>query len=257
MEWRAAEFKGQNIWARVDPEGKLLVKGGRVEIRYRQTEGVKIYRGTASQVHLKAEAPILDLPDGIPADQAQTKSQGAKTSGAKTAGLGFGKAGTRTAAQAALARDVAQAIIKDLTGKAILCFTDGACKGNPGVAGSGAWIQFTDGETVERHLALGVATNNIAELRAIALALDVLDEKDVASDAQVAVFTDSNYANGVLVKGWKAKANTELIQALRPRIQARPGLTIYWVAGHAGIDGNERADALANLGCTESVSLLS
>ena len=48
--------------------------------------------------------------------------------------------------------------------------------------------------------------------------------------------------------GWKAKANRELIMGLRDRLEARPGAEIHWVAGHVGIEGNERADALANDG---------
>jgi ribonuclease HI len=70
----------------------------------------------------------------------------------------------------------------------------------------------------------------------------------VARDARVELFSDSSYVNGVLCKGWKAKANKELIVGLRERLKARPNVTIHWIAGHVGVDGNEKADVLANAG---------
>ena len=97
-------------------------------------------------------------------------------------------------------------------------------------------------------LDLGEATNNIAELMAIDLALVLLEEAELAPEHPVALLSDSSYANGVLCRGWKAKKNRELILGLREKLGERPGLTVYWVAGHAGIEGNECADALANKG---------
>ena len=107
---------------------------------------------------------------------------------------------------------------------------------------------FPDGRRAESCQSIGHATNNIAELTAIELVLDILDEEDVPSEAAVLLLSDSSYSNGVLCRGWKAKANRELILSLRERLKKRPGVKIQWVAGHAGIEGNERADALANEG---------
>ncbi|MBT3223303.1 MAG: reverse transcriptase-like protein [Proteobacteria bacterium] len=132
--------------------------------------------------------------------------------------------------------------------EAIIAFTDGGCKGNPGPAGSGALVTFPDGRRAESSRSLGHGTNNIAELTAIGMALDILDEAGVPAETPVLLLSDSSYANGVLCRGWKAKANRELILSLRERLGERPGVTIQWVAGHAGIEGNERADALANAG---------
>ena len=62
------------------------------------------------------------------------------------------------------------------------------------------------------------------------------------------LYTDSSYSIGVLTKGWKAKANKELIFEVRDQLKARKSVRLHWIAGHVGIPGNERADALANKG---------
>ncbi|MCA9494938.1 MAG: reverse transcriptase-like protein, partial [Myxococcales bacterium] len=128
------------------------------------------------------------------------------------------------------------------------CFTDGACKGNPGPAGSGAVVELPDGRRAEAARSLGRATNNVAELTAIGMAIDLLETAEIAPISPVVIYTDSSYAEGVLKKGWKAKANTEIILELRQRLRARSGTRLEWVAGHVGVAGNERADELANAG---------
>jgi ribonuclease HI len=160
----------------------------------------------------------------------------------------FGSAGTRTPQQAALAAADARRRIALLPAGTIVAYTDGACRGNPGPAGSGTVLELPDGLRIEASRALGDATNNIAELTAIAVALELLDEARIPAEAPVVVFTDSKYADGVLCRGWKAKANTELVAAIRGALARRPGTTLHWLAGHVGIEGNERADELANQG---------
>jgi ribonuclease HI len=242
MGWRKALFRDKDVWVEVDGEGRPAGRGGRVPIRYSKSAGARVYRAAERNVAIKVSAPVEDLPDGVSADAAK---KGGKKKGR---GSGFGKAGTRSKAQAAAAAADARSQLEALPDDTVVCFTDGACKGNPGRAGSGAVVQLPDGRQAEASRALGHATNNIAELTAIDMALDLLDEAEVAPDAAVALFTDSKYSNGVLCLGWKAKANRELILGLRERLAARPGVEIRWVAGHVGVEGNERADDLANLG---------
>lgn len=239
MAWSKAKFKGKDVWVETDSAGQPIVKSGRVPMRYSASEGAKIYGAGASRVEIQAST-AADLPEGISAD--------APAAARKTRGSGFGKAGTRTKAQAVLAAAAARELIGSLPADTVVVFTDGACKGNPGPAGSGAWVRLPDGRTAEMSRSLGSATNNVGELTAVGLALDALEEAEVPPEAPVALFTDSQYSNGVLCQGWKAKANRELILGLRVRIEARPGLTVHWIAGHVGVDGNERADALANDG---------
>lgn len=252
MAWRKARFKDQEVWAQVGSDGELEVEGGRVAIRYQARAGAKLYRASAGRVVLLDGALVETLEDGVSADAAASAKSTAtkKTSAGTKKGTpgGFGKAGQRTAAQAAMAVEAAQSLVHELEGKAVLCFTDGACKGNPGPAGSGASVWLPDGTRGEASLSLGRATNNVAELAAIGLALELLDERGVPQTLGGAILTDSAYAHGVLARGWKAKANQALIHQLKEALAARSKLALHWIAGHVGIEGNERADALANMG---------
>ena len=64
-------------------------------------------------------------------------------------------------------------------------------------------------------------------------------------DLPLVVHTDSQYAIGVLTKNWKPKANQELIQRIKQRMQTVRRLELVYVPGHAGVPLNERADELA------------
>ena len=133
-------------------------------------------------------------------------------------------------------------------------YTDGACKGNPGPGGWGAWMKSG---THERELCGGEAltTNNRMELVAVIEALTALKQP-----SRVILHTDSAYVkNGITtwIHGWKARGwttadrkpvkNQDLWQRLDAQRQ-RHEVDWRWVKGHAGAPGNERADALANRG---------
>ncbi|MCG8473229.1 MAG: reverse transcriptase-like protein [Desulfobacterales bacterium] len=88
---------------------------------------------------------------------------------------------------------------------------------------------------------IGEGTNNIAELTAIRVALEEVKKPELP----VRIYTDSSYALGLLAKGWKAKANEELITAIRSLMTRFKSLAFVKVKGHAGFDENEKADHLA------------
>ena len=94
-------------------------------------------------------------------------------------------------------------------------------------------------KTISKYI--GNATNNIAEIEAIRAGLQELKRYDLP----VRVFTDSSYAHGVLTQGWKAKKNSELIASTKNLMSSFKNLKLIKVKGHAGIELNERADALA------------
>jgi ribonuclease HI len=197
-------LRGARVLARCDDNGVLTESGGRVEIRYRASDG-KSYRAAARNLELLPDEPTL--PDDHCSDPVPTSEP-------------------RGAVPVSDAKQIA--------------YTDGACSGNPGPAGLGV-VVLVDGMRRELSEFLGVGTNNIAELTAILRALELLGR----SAEPYVVHTDSQYAIGVLTKGWKAKANQQLIAEIKERIRNFPKLRFVYVRGHAGVPLNERADALA------------
>ncbi|MBF0120997.1 MAG: ribonuclease HI [Desulfobacterales bacterium] len=124
----------------------------------------------------------------------------------------------------------------------ITIYTDGASSGNPGPSGIGIFLKYGKHEK-EISRFIGSGTNNIAELEAIKTALLELKRTDIP----VKIFTDSSYAQGVLTKKWKAKANIELIKSIKEIISKFKDIKIIKVEGHAGNTGNEKADYLATI----------
>lgn len=138
-----------------------------------------------------------------------------------------------------------------------VAYTDGACKGNPGAGGWGAHLIFSDGRTQDLYGGDKETTNNRMELMGAIQALvhSPLDQK-------LEIWTDSSYVQkGITewIEGWKKRgwktagkkpvANQDLWQQLDALTQKRD-VGWHWVKGHAGHAGNEKADALANLGVT-------
>jgi ribonuclease HI len=141
----------------------------------------------------------------------------------------------------------------------ITIYTDGACKGNPGVGGWGAILR--SGEH-EKELFGGEShtTNNRMELTAVIRALEALPP-----GTRARVHTDSQYVqlgiSGWIQKwkrnGWrtadkKAVKNEDLWRRL-DELAATHEIEWLWVRGHAGNEGNERADVLANLGVAQAL----
>lgn len=223
MPFRKARFKDSEVLARCDASGKLVAQGGRVEIRYRATDA-RSYNASLSNLTPIEGGEIL-------ADDALVEAQPAAPrggSGGRSGGSGLTKA----------QKSEASGANKPLPANAVVAYTDGACSGNPGPAGVG--VVLIDGkERRELSEYLGTATNNIAELTAIELAV-----RAAPAERPIRVHTDSQYAIGVLTKGWKAKANQELIAGLRALLKGRE-VEIVYVPGHAGVLLNERADVLA------------
>ncbi len=144
------------------------------------------------------------------------------------------------------------------TDNVVHIFTDGACKGNPGVGGWGALLRYNSNEK-RIHGGERDTTNNRMELKAVIEALRCLKR---ASEVQIT--TDSVYVkNGITQwihawkkRGWKTASrqpvkNIDLWQQLDAAI-ADHSIDWHWVKGHSGHPENEIADELANLGVTEA-----
>lgn len=91
---------------------------------------------------------------------------------------------------------------------------------------------------------VGLGTNNYAELKAIERALALFPR-----DIKLLIRSDSAYAIGSVTLPWKAEANKELIESIRAELALRKGnVRFEHCDGHAGVVGNEMADALAKVG---------
>ena len=235
VPWARALLRGQKVLAKARADGSLDAIAGRVEVRYKPNDG-RAYQAAARNLELVAGEALLPDDACAPAEAAPPKSetsgQGSKTS-SKSSSAGRSAERKTAAAAAALAPGAIPA-------GAWTVYADGACSGNPGPAGLGIVLVGPDGKIVEGFEYLGVATNNVAELTGVLRAAEIVPE-----GAAAVVHTDSQYAIGVLTKGWKAKANQELIAGVKVALAKRSGWRIVYVPGHSGVPLNERADELA------------
>ena len=141
----------------------------------------------------------------------------------------------------------------------VLIYTDGSCRGNPGPGGWGAILM--SGKNVKEIKGGDPATtNNRMELMAAIQALEALTKPCKAE-----LHTDSQYVmKGITewIRGWKARGwktadkkpvkNEDLWRRL-DEARARHDVDWRWVKGHNGHVLNERADALARQGMTETL----
>ena len=125
----------------------------------------------------------------------------------------------------------------------IIIEADGGSRGNPGPAGSGAVLIDSISGSILAEIALfiGVATNNVAEYRAVLAAIEVANE--IAPDASVLVRMDSKLVVEQMSGRWKVKNEgmQDLSAAMKSAIGARK-VVFEWIPR----EQNTRADALAN-----------
>ena len=138
-------------------------------------------------------------------------------------------------------------------------YTDGACRGNPGVGGWGAILKY-ENQIKEIKGFSKETTNNIMELTAVIESL-----KQLNRPCDIIITTDSNYVkNGITEwihnwkkNGWKTAnkkpvKNKELWVNLDELVQTHT-IDWKWIKGHSGHPENERADTLANLAIDENL----
>lgn len=205
-------FKGNKVWAACGEGGKLIVKNRKTVIKYQLDQDYE-YKVFSEKL----------LP--LNGSDAQEREKVDKRHNKK-----FDKS-------VKISCDPSDNTIDD---NAICIYTDGASSGNPGPSGIGAFLYYGKHQK-EISEYIGIATNNIAELEAIRAGLLEVKKNNIP----VKVFTDSSYAHGVLVLGWKARKNKELVEEIKKIILKFDDIKFIKVKGHAGCPGNERADFLA------------
>ena len=211
--WKRMRFKGNKVWMEVDNSGRPAVADKKVRIKY-QLDQPHEYRVSPKS--------LIEL-DQAPGEKREKKT---RTGSAKPSGK---------------TREPESSAEKNTADRdAVIIYTDGAASGNPGPSGIGAVLRY-GGKTKEISKYIGNATNNIAELEAVRAALSALKRKDLP----VRLYTDSSYVHGLLVLGWKAKKNPELVGNVRNLVRQFKDIEIIKVRGHDGVSDNEQADFLA------------
>lgn len=130
----------------------------------------------------------------------------------------------------------------------VTIYTDGACRGNPGIGSWAATLTYLEHEK-EISGVVAHTTNNQMELQAAIEAL-----KQLKTKCNVTLYTDSSYVQkGITlwiknwkINNWKKIKNAELWQEL-DYLNQQHNINWQWVRGHNGDKGNERVDQLANL----------
>ena len=138
--------------------------------------------------------------------------------------------------------------------KTVNIYTDGACRGNPGIGGWGVYIEY--GETTkELYGGDKLTTNNKMELTAAIKGLEALNTK-----CQVNLITDSKYVmdgingwiNGWKTNNWKNSQKKDVknkdLWIQLDKLNSYHDVKWSWVKGHSGHFQNEKADQLANKG---------
>jgi ribonuclease HI len=151
-------------------------------------------------------------------------------------------------------------IIKRLMNKdqeVVVIYADGACKGNPGPGGWGAWISMGEHS---KELCGGepITTNNRMELTAVIKALAALKRSCPVKIYTASVYVQKGMSEWLATwkaRGWKTAdkkpvKNDDLWRQLDTLAQQHQ-IEWLWVKGHAGDLGNERADELANRGVAQ------
>ena len=141
--------------------------------------------------------------------------------------------------------------------KTVEIFTDGGCRGNPGIGGWGVLLRYKKNEK-ELYGYKEKTTNNRMELMAAIKALEALTEP-----CHIILTTDSRYVKQGITqwmtnwkkRNWKTASkedvkNKDLWQRLDKATEQHT-IDWQWVKGHSGHFENERVDALANRAMNE------
>ena len=139
--------------------------------------------------------------------------------------------------------------------KKIIVYTDGGARGNPGSAGSGAYITYEDGTVIkECTKSLGINTNNYAEYMAVILGLENLKKifgTEKLKNLDIEIKMDSELAQRQLSGKYQIKTETLVplfIKIWNLRITDFPNIKFV----HIPREQNKEADRLSNIAMDEN-----
>lgn len=132
-------------------------------------------------------------------------------------------------------------------------YTDGACRGNPGPGGWGVILSYASRQKTLSGFE-PETTNNRMELTAAIEGLRALTrpcEVDLNTDSKYVLQGINEWIENWKANGWKTATRKPVKNAdlwnLLDKQTLRHRVNWHWVKGHAGIEGNEEADRLANM----------
>ncbi|MCZ6488662.1 MAG: ribonuclease HI [Gammaproteobacteria bacterium] len=135
----------------------------------------------------------------------------------------------------------------------VVMYTDGACRGNPGPGGWGVILSYASRQKTLSGFE-PETTNNRMELTAAIEGLRALTrpcEVDLNTDSKYVLQGINQWIENWKVNGWKTATKKPVKNAdlwnLLDKQTLRHRVNWQWVKGHAGIEGNEEADRLANM----------
>lgn len=122
-------------------------------------------------------------------------------------------------------------------------FTDGGARGNPGPAGIGVVLIDPKGKVLgEIADAIGIATNNVAEYKALIAGLELALETGVT---ELEVRADSELVVQQVQGNWKIR--NDALRGLAARAQGLSSRFETFTIRHVRRAENARADELANI----------
>jgi len=122
-------------------------------------------------------------------------------------------------------------------------YTDGASRGNPGDASIGVIIYDLDGQTLKKDSeAIGIATNNVAEYKAVIRGLELAVELKATG---VKVYADSQLLVRQISGEYRVK--NEGLKPLYNKVKELAGSFENFAVFHIPREQNKEADKLANM----------
>jgi ribonuclease HI len=136
-----------------------------------------------------------------------------------------------------------------------IVYTDGACKGNPGIGGYAAIILYPDNKIKVIAGGEEYTTNNRMELMGVIKALEYI--ANTHESKQITLYTDSQYISRAINEGWLSKWLDHSFEKIKNKdlwlriwkYVCMLNVEFIWVKGHANNQYNELADKFAQEAC--------
>ena len=149
-------------------------------------------------------------------------------------------------------------ILQQIDESDICIFSDGSALGNPGPTGAGAclYMKGLNSDPIQLKRPVSPSCNNyVGELNGIHLGLDWLDSQKI-KHKEIHLFVDCQPAIRTIFSTTMPDANIALVVECRQMVKSldeNNKLSVHWIPGHKGIQGNEIADKLAKEAAAEMV----